>query len=281
MKIGEFQVQSVLAGEIRLDGGAMFGVVPKVLWAKKMPPDEQNRIHMAMNTLLIQGRGATVLVDTGAGKKEEPKIQDRFGITRSVLEENLQSLGVAFKDVDYVLNTHLHFDHAGGNTDLDSAGNVVPTFPKARYLAPHEEFSDALKPHERNRASYFSWNYEPLFEEGRMELVDGETEVIPGVSMIPLPGHTRGMCGIKIQSQGRVAFFLADCVPTHHHLALPWIMAYDLEPVTTLETKRKILHQAFEEDWILFFEHDLEMPSCSLEKDEKGRLKAIPVSHHA
>lgn len=277
MRFGEVTVEMLHSGTLRLDGGAMFGVVPRTLWEKKLAPDDRNRITLAMNAALVKAGGLTILVDTGAGEKEDEKFRDLYALGPSLLLEALSNRGVAPEDVDVVVNTHLHFDHAGGNTFRDGSGHVRATFPKARYLVQKREYEDALSAHERNRASYLDHNFKPLFDSGQMELLDGEEEIAPGVRALPLPGHTMGMQGIFIDSGREKALYLADCVPTRHHLPLPWIMAYDLHPMTTLETKRRILSQAASDGWALLFEHDPEVSAGRLEEVKPLTYKVLPV----
>jgi glyoxylase-like metal-dependent hydrolase (beta-lactamase superfamily II) len=277
MRFGDVTVEMLPTGTLRLDGGAMFGVVPRTLWEEKMVPDDRNRITLAMNAALVRAGGRTILVDTGAGDKEDQKFRDLYAAGPSLLLEALSSQGVAPEDVDVVVNSHLHFDHAGGNTFKDESGQVLATFPNARYLVQRREFEDALAAHERNRASYLDHNFKPLFDSGQMELLDGETEIAPGVRTLPLPGHTLGLQGIFIESEGARALYLADCVPTRHHLPLPWIMAYDLHPMETLETKRRILPQAAKEGWTLLFEHDPEVSAGRLEEIKPMRYRVLPV----
>jgi glyoxylase-like metal-dependent hydrolase (beta-lactamase superfamily II) len=277
MRFGEVTIEMMRAGTLRLDGGAMFGVVPRTLWEKNMAPDDRNRITLAMNVALVRARGRTILVDTGAGDKEDAKFRDQYALGPSILLEALAARGLAPEDVDVVINSHLHFDHAGGNTFREESGEVCVTFPNARYLVQRREFEDAMAAHERNRASYLHHNYKPLFDSGQMELLDGEMEIAPGVRTLPLPGHTLGLQGVFIDSAGQKALYLADCIPTRHHLPLPWIMAYDLHPMTTLETKRKLLPQAAKEGWTLLFEHDPDVSAGRLEEIKPMRYKVVPV----
>lgn len=277
MQIGDYQILSLNTGPIALDGGAMFGVVPRVLWEKKLPPDGQNRIRMSMNVLLVRGPGVTLLVDTGAGDKEDAAFAGRFGLEAWGLPEALARHGLASEDVTHVFNTHLHFDHAGGNTRREEDGRLVPNFPNARYMVQRREYEDATHPNERNRASYFDANYVPLVSSGRMELLDGEREVAPGLFAALLPGHTLGMQGLAITSGNETGLYLADCVPTAHHLPLPWVMAYDLFPLTTLETKSRVLPQAAREGWTLFFEHDADIPAARITERKPGKFDVEPV----
>jgi glyoxylase-like metal-dependent hydrolase (beta-lactamase superfamily II) len=235
----------------------MFGVVPKVLWNRVAPADEMNRIRMAMNCLLIEGEGRRVLVDTGAGPKSDAKFREIFAIERpEALLEDLAALGLTPADIGTVACSHLHFDHCGGNTARHGDGVVRPTFPNARYLVRRQEWHDAHHANERNRASYISENYDPVEAAGQLVLHDGDLEILPGVCMRNLPGHTRGHQGVFFDIPGARALYTVDLIPTAAHLPLPYIMGYDLEPLVTLETKRAILRDATREGWLLLFEHD-------------------------
>jgi glyoxylase-like metal-dependent hydrolase (beta-lactamase superfamily II) len=258
--IGPYRVRFLSGGRFRLDGGAMFGVVPKTLWSRVAPADEKNRIQMGMNCLLIEGEGKRVLVDAGSGAKNDPKFRDIYAIERPErLIEDLAALGLAPGDVDTVALTHLHFDHCGGGTSRGEDGVVRPTFPRARYHVRRQEWHDAHHANERNRASYFAENYDPLEASGQLTIHDGDQEILPGVTMRGLPGHTLGHQGVFFDLPGGRALYTVDLVPTVAHLPLPYIMGYDLYPMTTLETKRAILSQATRENWLLLFEHDPEV----------------------
>ncbi len=277
MHIGEITVLPLFAGPLLLDGGAMFGVVPRTLWEKKMPPDGLNRIAMSMNVLLIRSGGVNLLLDTGAGDKEEARFQAQYGLETPTLMDDLRARGLTPEDIHVVVNTHLHFDHAGGNTLRGEDGRAAPAFPNARYLVQRREYEDALSSHERNRASYLPGNYRPLIASGQMELLSGEVEVAPGVRTYPLPGHTLGLQGLFLDSLGERALCLTDCVPTSHHVPLPWIMAYDLYPVTTLETKKRVLPEAVRDGWTVFFEHDPLVKAARIEESKPGQFFAVPL----
>ncbi len=254
--LGDIRVHVLSDGGFALDGGALFGVVPRVVWEKTDPPDERNRVTLALNVALIEAGGKRVLVDTGIGDKWGEKERHMYRIDRSTsLLGSLARLGLGAEDIDLVVNTHLHFDHAGGNTRLIE-GRVVPTFPKARYVVQLGEWEDATRPHERNRASYLEENYVPLAEARQLETVQGEFEVAPGVRVVPVGGHTAYHQMVVVQSEGRTLAVPTDLVPTTSHLPLPFIMGYDLYPVGTLEAKRRILRRACEEQWSLLFYHD-------------------------
>ncbi len=268
VKIGQFEAFPLSDGRFRLDGGAMFGVVPKRLWNRHDPADEENRIALNLGVLLIRTPGGrNVLVDAGLSSKfdRHRKFLDVYAVERPrTLREELASLGILPRDIRLVVNTHLHFDHAGGDTELGEDGLPVPAFPAARYLIQKEEWEDATHPHERNKASYMDENYSVLEDRGLLDLVSGEYEIEPGLSVIRSGGHTRGHQVLKISSEGETAVFLGDLIPTGSHLPLPYIMGYDLFPLGTLEAKRALLKQALAEDWTLIFQHDVKRRACKL-----------------
>jgi glyoxylase-like metal-dependent hydrolase (beta-lactamase superfamily II) len=244
-----------------LDGGAMFGIIPKPLWSKKLPADERNRIPMCMRSLVIEHDIGPIVIDTGAGNKETDKFYDIYGIDsrtpdgRTQLESGLNALGIPPEKVALVIDSHLHFDHAGGNTYQDG-DEVKLTFPNARYVVQAGEYLFATHTSERTAGSYFDHNFVPVEAAGRFDFVRGEREIVAGVTVIPTPGHTPHHQSILIESRGEQAFFIVDLVPTTTHLPLPWIMGYDVEPLVTLETKRRILSRAVAEGWLIAFAHD-------------------------
>ena len=247
---------------MQLDGGAMFGVVPKPLWERRIPADARNRIPMGMRCMLVEHPDGLVLIDTGAGNKEDAKFVDIYGIEASVeghptmLHAALAAAGFTAADVKVVINSHLHFDHAGGNTMLDEAGRVVPTFPNARYLIHAGELEYATHTNERTAASYFPRNWDVLRDSGQMELVESDRELLAGIHMRATPGHTPGHQSIIVEAGGETAVFLADICPTAAHIPLPWIMGYDVEPLVSLESKRALWADAVAGKWLLMFEHD-------------------------
>jgi glyoxylase-like metal-dependent hydrolase (beta-lactamase superfamily II) len=261
-KIGSWTMHAIQAGGQMLDGGAMFGVVPKPLWERRIPADARNRIPMGMRCLLIEHDAGLILVDTGAGNKETEKFYDIYGIEnaggedRTALEAGIRAAGHRPEDVSLVINSHLHFDHGGGNTYRDADGSMRLSLPNARYVVQRGEYEFATHTNERTAASYFPHNFVPVHEAGRFDLVEGEREIVRGITVVPTPGHVPFHQGILIESGGERAFYLADLVPTTAHLPLPWIMGYDLEPLVTLETKRRILERAMKEQWLVIFEHD-------------------------
>ena len=272
MKLGEFDIQPVTDGRFRLDGGAMFGVVPKVMWERCCQPDDQNRIQLGLNCLLIRIGRKNILVDTGLGDKEDAKFQEMFAVERMpTLRDSLKMQGLQPDDIHMVINTHLHFDHAGGNTVRED-GAVISTFPKAKYIVQRGEYEDAARANERTRASYRRENFTPIAHVDQWEFVDGETEVLPGVTVMVTEGHTRCHQSIKIESEGEVAFYLGDLIPTVSHLPLPYIMGYDLYPLQTLETKRWVLDRALNENWLLVFEHDPRVLMGRVRKDVEGKF---------
>jgi glyoxylase-like metal-dependent hydrolase (beta-lactamase superfamily II) len=275
MRFGDYRVEVVPDALFRLDGGAMFGVVPRNLWSKICPPDEQNRIRLNMNCLFIEAGRERVLIETGIGDKWSRKQADLYGIERErSLGESLRAIaGVGPEEITIVVNTHLHFDHAGGNTTLDEAGQAVPAFPNARYFVSRGEYEHASAPHERDRASYLPVNWKPVQESGQLELKAAEYEVLPGLQMETVTGHSRTMQCVRLQQGGRVLYSFADLVPMRAHVPLAWIMSYDLYPVETLEAKRRLLPQAAREEWLCLFYHDPDAPLCRV-MEEDGKLRA-------
>jgi glyoxylase-like metal-dependent hydrolase (beta-lactamase superfamily II) len=265
-KVGRLLCHCLDAGRQRLDGGAMFGVIPRPLWEKRARPDERHRIPLALRCLLIEHDDGLVLVDTGVGNKEDKKFKDIYAVENSseccptALEDSIVNAGFTALDVKFVINTHLHFDHAGGNTIVGAAGAedapVHLAFPEARYIVQKGELGFARAPNERTRASYLPPNFEPVAARNRWDLVEGEVEVLPGIRVVPTPGHVPFHQSVMVESGGETACFIGDLIPTVAHLPLPWIMGYDLEPLVTLETKRHFLERAEAEGWLLVFEHE-------------------------
>jgi glyoxylase-like metal-dependent hydrolase (beta-lactamase superfamily II) len=275
-RIGRLQVHAVQAGGQKLDGGAMFGVVPKPLWERRIPADDRNRIQLGMRCLVVEHEAGPIVIDTGAGNKESPRFHDIYGVENrgehgpTWLEDGLRKLGFAPTDVPLVINTHLHFDHAGGNTYKDASGEVRISFPNARYVVQRGEYAYATHTNERTSGSYFPHNFTPIEAAGRFDFVEGEREIVPGIRVLHTPGHTPHHQSILIESDGERAFFVADLIPTSAHVPLPWIMGYDVEPLVTLETKRWVLKRAAEENWLVVFEHDASVPWGRIVSDVKG-----------
>jgi len=266
-KVGHLTCHALEAGTQHLDGGAMFGIVPKALWARRAPPDDRNRIPLALRCLLIEHDDGLVLIDTGIGNKENSKFIEIYGVEnagqdgRTRLEDALAELGHRPDDIRCVINTHLHFDHAGGNLSHDGL-----SFPRARYVVQRRELEFARHTNERTAGSYLAHNFEGI----PFQLIDGETEILPGIRGLPTPGHVPYHQSILIESGGEKACFVADLVPTAAHLPLPWIMGYDLEPLVTLETRRRLYQRAEAEQWLLVFEHDPQVVSGRLARQDKG-----------
>jgi len=263
--LGDFRIHALESGFQWLDGGAMFGVVPKPLWEKRIPADAKNRIPLAMRALLVETPDALVLIETGLGNKENEKFRQIYGADNVAsagsgapdrLQEAIQAAGFSPADVQVVINTHLHFDHAGGNTYRDDAGDLHLSFPDATYHVQREEWEWAHHTNERTRASYLPDNYDPVEAAGRFRFLEGPGEVLPGISVVLTPGHCPGHQSVLLRSGGETACYLGDLIPTMAHMPLPWIMGYDVEPLRTLESKRVLLEQAQRERWLLVSTHD-------------------------
>lgn len=268
MHFGEIEVRHIDGGLFWLDGGSMFGIVPKPLWEKKVAPDERNRIPLAANSLLVRAHGKNILVETGNGTKWDAKLRGIYSFTEGdPYMESLAAAGVKPEEIDLVINTHLHFDHAGGNTKFVN-GRAVPAFRNARYIVQTGELEHALHPNERDRASYYAHDFVPITDAGLWQLVDGDTEILPGISVVKIPGHNMQVQAIQIRGGGKKFMFIADLIPTRHHLPLAWIIAYDLYPLISLETKRKWLGEFLKDDWIVAFGHDPEIPAGKLHEHE-------------
>jgi len=262
MDLGDFKLYSLSDGVFRLDGGAIFGVVPKTLWEKSATPDEKNRVALGINPLLIRTGSDNILVDTGIGDRWDEKSRTLYAIDRRpTLGESLASAGLAPEDITVVINTHLHFDHAGGNTVAGPGGTARPAFPGARYIVQRGEWEAANAPNERTRASYRQADFVPVMEAGLLELIDGDGELVDGVSVFKTSGHNRDIQLVKVTSGEQTAVYLSDIVPTAAHLKYPFIMGYDLYPLDTLKAKKEILALAAKERWLLVFAHD---PSATM-----------------
>jgi glyoxylase-like metal-dependent hydrolase (beta-lactamase superfamily II) len=276
MHLGDIEIRYLDAGNFRLDGGAMFGVVPKVFWDKKAPPDEKNRIRLRANSLLVRAHGKTIVIETGNGTKWDPVKRSIYAIQEGDhLIDSLALQGVQPRDVDLVINTHLHFDHAGGNTRFEN-GRAAPTFPRARYVLQRAELAHAAVPTERDRASYFAENFQPITDAGLWELVDGDAQILPGISVARIPGHNADIQAVVLTGGGKSLAFVADLLPTRHHIPLPWIMAYDLYPLQTLETKRQWLPRVVKENWMVVFGHDPDVAAATLHERD-GKIEFEPV----
>jgi glyoxylase-like metal-dependent hydrolase (beta-lactamase superfamily II) len=283
MQFGPWDVQIVSGGTFRLDGGAMFGTVPKVVWNKLYPADEENQILMATNCLLIRGevggRKHVILVDNGNGDKESDDFMARFKFEgRGVLDANLAKHGVRPADITLCILTHLHFDHAGGSTRLGADGKPVPSFPNARYVVQAKDLADAKHPHLRVKASYLPQNWEPLEAAGLLETVDGIAELLPGISVRPAPGHIEGLQNVIVEGGGRRLVYLADLIPTARHIQPAWCMGYDLDVVTCVNERQKLLDEVAGTDTVCIFEHDPDFPAGTVSRDAKGKYAVAPVA---
>jgi glyoxylase-like metal-dependent hydrolase (beta-lactamase superfamily II) len=276
MHFGDIEVLPIHGGEFHLDGGAMFGVVPKTLWERKAPADERNRIRLAANSLLVRAGGKIIVVETGNGTKWDPKLRNIYGIQDGdPLKDSLARAGVAPQDVDMVINTHLHFDHAGGNTRLVD-GRDVPAFPNAQYFVQRGELDHAMNPTDRDRASYYADRFVPITQANQWQFVDGDTQIVAGISVVRIPGHNADIQAVKISGGNRTVIYVADMLPTRHHLPLAWMPGYDLYPMQTLETKRRRIAEIVTEQWIVAFGHDPEYPAATLH-ELSGKIEFEPV----
>jgi len=274
---GDLELTLLSDGFFGLDGGAMFGVIPKILWAPKALPDDRNRIRMAMRTLLVRG-ARTMLVDAGSGDKMTAKQAEIYRFEREFnLQHSLAAAGLSEAAIDIVLATHLHFDHAGGFTARDAAGVVRPRFPRAQYIVRRGEFEDAMHPNERTKGSYFLENYKPLADAGVLQLVDEDSTVMPGVRVRRTGGHTMHHQMVVIESAGKTAVFVADLLPTAAHLPEVWIMGYDLFPIDTLNFKREFLREAVEREYLILFEHDPDIAAGYI-REKNGKRYVEPVA---
>ena len=269
--LGEFELTAISDGVYLLDGGAFFGVVPKTLWSKKVSADENNRVPAGLNSVLVRTGDKNILIETGIGNKLPEKMAKIYGQPAKLLD-NLSAIGVSPSDIDIVINTHLHFDHCGWNTVL-RAGKPVATFPKAKYYVQEGEWKHAHA-NQRDAISYMADNYDPLVESGQMQLLRGDQEIIPGVSVKVFPGHTRDMQALMIQGGGQTACYISDLIPTSAHVELNWVMAFDLYPLETIESRLRYYSRAIPEKWLTMFTHDPEIPWAHVEKDERGKMVA-------
>jgi glyoxylase-like metal-dependent hydrolase (beta-lactamase superfamily II) len=277
MQAGDYRVEIIPDTEFHLDGGAMFGVIPRNLWSKVCPPDDENRIRMNMNCVFVDTGKEKILIETGIGEKWSAKQTSMYGINRrkslaTTLEEKT---GSSTEDITIVINTHLHFDHAGGNTLANGSVEFVPTFPNARYLVSGAELKHAEEPSERDRANYLPDNWRPLRHAGQLEETEANYEVVPGLTMETHPGHNRSMQCWRLSRNGQTVFGFADLIPMRAHVRLPWIAGYDLYPIETLASKKKLLPQAVREGWLCHLYHDPDSALFHLVEDQ-GKVIPIP-----
>src|SRR5229473_2755135 len=305
--LGDFELTAVSDGIYHLDGGAFFGVVPKVMWERKVKADEKNRVPTGLNSVVVRTAHHTVLIETGIGNKLPEKMTKIYGQPAKLLE-NLGAAGISPEDIDVVINTHLHFDHCGWNTVRNKDGKIVPTFPRAKYYAPEGEWRYARHPSERDAISYIGDNYDPLVQSGQMALLKGDEEIVPGISVKTFPGHTAHMQAVIIRDKGlgkgtasavppgasenralapegtcdektpTTACYISDLIPTTAHIDLTWGMAFDLYPLQTIESKKQYYAQSVPEKWLTVFTHDPKTPWAYVEKDESGKMVAKEVT---
>jgi glyoxylase-like metal-dependent hydrolase (beta-lactamase superfamily II) len=275
LKIGRADVYSLTDGTFRLDGGSMFGTVPRVLWEKLNVPDPANRIALRINPLLIQLDGKNILVETGMDDKSGEKFETQFAVDRDeTVFSGLRALNLEPRDIDLVINTHLHFDHAGRNTTMD----LKPTFPNARYLVQAQEIFDATHPHERNRASYIAHDFEPILEAGLFDQLEGETQIMPGLRVMPVPGHNLGQQAVILESEGAGLVYTADLLPTFDHAPFPYIMGYDLYPVTTLEIRKHWFPEWSERGFVIAPPHDPRHSWGKFQPRDRGGFTLEPIT---
>jgi glyoxylase-like metal-dependent hydrolase (beta-lactamase superfamily II) len=272
LTLGDFELTAVSDGTYRLDGGAFFGVVPKVMWEKKVKADAENYVPVGLNSVVVRTGQHTVLIETGIGNKLPERLIKIFGQPAKLLD-NLNSVGISPEDIDVVINSHLHFDHCGWNTMIKD-GRIVPTFPKAKYYAPEGEWQHGRLQLERDAISYMSENYDPLIKTGRMELLQGDQQIVPGISVRVFPGHTLHMQAVIVESGRQTACYISDLIPTSAHIDLTWVMAFDLLPLRTIESRKRYYAQSIPEKWLTMFTHDPNMPWAYVEKDERGKMAA-------
>jgi len=271
--LGDFELTVVSDGTYFLDGGAFFGVVPKTLWSRKAAPDELNRLDAGLNSLLIRTGKKNILVETGIGNKLPDRLVQIYKQPAKLIE-NLHAAGLAPEDIDIVINTHLHFDHCGWNTTR-RGDHIVATFPNAKYYVQEKEWDHARLQLERDAVSYMSPNYDPLLGNGQMVLVGGDLELLPGISLKVFPGHTANMQAVVVESGGKKACYISDLIPTSLHLEPTWLMAFDLYPLQTIESKKNYYASAIPEHWLTVFTHDDKTPWGYIEKGEKGKLSVV------
>ena len=278
-QLGDFELTVCTDGTYKLDGGAMFGVVPKPLWEKRAAADDQNRILLGLNTVVVRTGKQTVLIETGIGNKQPAKMRE-IHCNQELLPQSLAAAGIRPAEVAVVINTHLHFDHCGWNTTLHADGSVTPTFPNARYFAHRGEVEHGRLQLDRDRVSYLASNYEPLIESGQMTLLDtdgikADPTICPGISVELFPGHTAQLMAVHIESSAggvvQHACYISDLIPTSAHLDPTWVMGYDLDPVECIAQRKRFYQRAIPENWLVLFTHDHERPMARIGLNEKGR----------
>jgi glyoxylase-like metal-dependent hydrolase (beta-lactamase superfamily II) len=270
MKIGKYELRIINSGYFGLDGGAMFGIVPKMLWRRTNPPDKANRIKLSTRHLILESENRKIIIDTGMGNKWDEKSKSIYTVDENhSMDKALEQIGLKNEDITDVILTHLHFDHTGGSTVLEN-GKLIPAFPNAKYHVQKKNYDWGIKPSDRDRGSYIKDNFVPLFEEGILNFINGNEEFDDEIQFIEINGHTFGQQMIKVSDSSNAILFCADLIPTVSHIPLPYIMGYDLQPLVTLKEKKEILPKAAEENWKLFFGHDSEIAFCTVMNTEKG-----------
>lgn len=277
LTLGDTELIILSDGTYVLDGGAMFGVVPKTLWEKRIKADERNLITLGLNSLLIRNDKHTVLVETGIGPKLNEKSRE-IHRNQAALLDSFERASVSPDEIDIVINTHLHFDHCGWNTHYKD-GKPVPTFPNATYYAQQGELDHAHEQHERDRVSYLTDNYDPLVQSGQMRLLSGSAEIAPGIAVEVYPGHTRDLQAVTVRAGDQTVCYISDLIPTSHHLDPTWVMGYDLYPLESINNRHRFYRLAIPEKWLVVFTHDHEVPWARVEIGEKGKPVARPVIH--
>ena len=273
--VGDAEIIVCTDGTCRFDGGAMFGVVPKTLWSKKVEADEQNRVTLGLNCVVVRTGGKTLLIETGFGNKIAPKLKEIYA-SQERLPSSLAAAGITPADIDIVINTHLHWDHCGWNTVLDESGTAVPFFPNAQYIAHRGEVEHGRRQWERDRVSYLADNYEPIIRSGQMRLIESShAEIMPGVRVECFPGHTAQLLAVHIESAGEHACFISDLLPTTAHLDIGWAMGFDLDPLRTIEERKRFYARAVPEQWMVLYPHDHRVPMSMVATDERGRFYPI------
>ncbi|HEY0308040.1 MAG TPA: MBL fold metallo-hydrolase [Acidobacteriaceae bacterium] len=273
--LGDFELTVCTDGTFLLDGGAMFGVVPKPLWSRRAPADEANRILLGLNSVVVRTGKQTIVIETGMGNKQSPKMRELQG-NQELLLQSYAAAGIDPSEVDIVINSHLHFDHCGWNTTLHPDGSVTPTFPNARYFAHAGEVEHGHHQYDRDRVSYLSPNYDPLIASGQMTLLDNahiaaDPTICAGISVECFPGHTAQLMAIHIESEGQHACYISDLIPTAHHLDITWAMGYDLDPMRVIEERKRFYARAIPEKWLVLFTHDHHTPMAHITLNEKGK----------
>ena len=270
MQIGKYNLKTLMSGFFALDGGAMFGIIPKPLWEKTNPADDLNRVTLSTRNLLLVSDVKKILIDTGMGKKWDEKSKNIYRIDPTLeLEPALELCGIKSDEITDVLLTHLHFDHTGGSTKLEN-GKLVPAFPNAKYYVQKKNFEWAMNPSERDRGSYIKDNFEPLFKEGVLHLIDGEIDFDENISFRIINGHTFAQQMIKISDSTNTILYCADLMPFVSHVRIPYVMGYDLQPMITVQEKKKYLQLAADENWHLYFGHDPQFAAATVKHTEKG-----------